>query len=290
MQLTGFKHSKLSKYALIATFASVFFIMFAFAGHADVKADPQKTVKVGYYENEVFQEGASEGAVKKGYSYEYFHKMSEYTGWEYEYVYGSFGEMYDKFLNGEVDLLAGLAYTSEREEFILYPDEPMGNETYNLVKHATDEDITISPVTLTGKKIGVLDSAMTGILNGFLQKHEITANVVTFSDYTALFTAFDNGDIDVVTTEGDGASIRDNAEVLYAIGLSDYYLCVTKNRPDILEDLNAAQNQLMAEEPNYINSLKIKYYTTSISGRSFSDAEKDWLNSHSSLKIGSLAA
>ena len=30
------------------------------------------TVRVGYYENEVFQEGAQEGAVKSGYAYEYY--------------------------------------------------------------------------------------------------------------------------------------------------------------------------------------------------------------------------
>lgn len=43
-------------------------------------AEDQETVRVGYYENEVFQEGANEGAVKTGYAYEYYIKLSEYTG------------------------------------------------------------------------------------------------------------------------------------------------------------------------------------------------------------------
>ena len=37
-----------------------------------------KTVRVGYYENEVFQEGAKQGAVKTGYAYEYYQKLSVY--------------------------------------------------------------------------------------------------------------------------------------------------------------------------------------------------------------------
>ena len=45
-----------------------------------------QTLRVGYYENEVFQEGAGEGLVKTGYAYEYYRKLSEYTGWKYEYV------------------------------------------------------------------------------------------------------------------------------------------------------------------------------------------------------------
>ena len=51
------------------------------------------TVRIGYYENEVFQEGAAEGAVKTGYAYEYYRKLSEYTGWRYDYVYGSFADL-----------------------------------------------------------------------------------------------------------------------------------------------------------------------------------------------------
>ncbi|MCR5598484.1 MAG: hypothetical protein K6G19_09930 [Lachnospiraceae bacterium] len=93
-------------------------------------------------------------------TYEYYQKLSEYTGWQYEYVYGEFGDLYQQLLDGEIDLLAGLAKKADMEELIGYPDAPMGNETYNLVKHSIDEDITVDPLTLTGKKIGVLDSAM----------------------------------------------------------------------------------------------------------------------------------
>ena len=64
-------------------------------------------VRVGYYENEVFQEGAQEGSVKTGYAYEYYQKLSEYTGWRYEYVYGEFGDLYQMLLDGEIDPTAG---------------------------------------------------------------------------------------------------------------------------------------------------------------------------------------
>ena len=52
-------------------------------------AEGTRTVRVGYYENEIFQEGAREGAVKSGFGYEYYRKLAEYTGWKYDYVYGS---------------------------------------------------------------------------------------------------------------------------------------------------------------------------------------------------------
>ena len=99
-------------------------------------------VRVGYYENEVFQEGAGEGLVKTGYAYEYYQKISEYTGWKYEYVYGGFGDLYQMLLDGEIDLLAGLAYREERKDIVGYPNAIMGSESYYLIKHDADAGIT----------------------------------------------------------------------------------------------------------------------------------------------------
>ena len=181
----------------------------AFATDSDV-------VRVGYYENEVFQEGAEEGAVKTGYAYEYYRKLSEYTGWRYEYVYGGFGELYQKLLDGEVDLLAGLAFREDRAAIIGYPDAIMGRESYYLVKHDTARDITADPVTLNGKSIGVLDSAMVGVLNTFLQEHDIKAEVIAYPDHDQLFGAFDSKAVEVFVAESDGAYGRDHAEVLLA--------------------------------------------------------------------------
>ena len=130
-------------------------------------SDMEKRVLVGYYENEVFQEGAQEGAVKTGYAYEYYQKIAEYAGWQYQYVYGEFGDLYQMLLDGKIDVLAGLARRADREELVGYPEVAMGNETYNLVKHDDDDAITLDPKTLAGRKIGVLDSAMADTLTEF---------------------------------------------------------------------------------------------------------------------------
>ena len=251
-------------------------------------ADEQKKVKVGYFENEIFQEGAGEGQVRKGYAYEYYQKIAEYTGWEYEYVYGSFSDLYRKLLAGDIDLLAGLAYTSEREGIIGYPRNSMGRETYNLVKHAFDDSINNLPATLSGKRIGVQESAIVATLNEFLESHNILADVVTFKSADEMVAAFDDEELDVYVAESNGTYNRENAELLYAFGATDYYLCVNINRQDLLSELNEAQEQIMIEEPNYINGLNIKYYPSSITSRSFSSAEKRWLSEHDTLRVGYL--
>ena len=252
-----------------------------------VENDPE-VIRVGYYENEVFQEGAGDGLVKTGYAYEYYRKISEYTGWKYEYVYGGFSELYQMLLDGKIDLLAGLAYRDDREGLISYPDAAMGSESYYLVRHDTDTDITQDTDTLNGRKIGVLDSAMISTLNTFLQEHAIQAEVTVFPDYTGLFGAFDSHEVDILVAESDGAYGRDHAVPLLVFGSVDYYLCVSIQRPDLLSSLNEAQSRLAEEEPNFLYSLSAKYYPASITARAFSEAELEWISSHDTLHIGYL--
>jgi ABC-type amino acid transport substrate-binding protein len=226
-------------------------------------------IRVGYYENEVFQEGADPTAIKTGYAYEYYQKLSQYTGWKYDYVYGGFGELYQMLLDGDIDLLAGLAWREEREPLIGYPDQIMGNETYYLVKHDTDPDITADPKSLGGTKIGVLDSAMVSVLDLYLKDHDVTAEIVTFPDYPSLFSAFDAGEVNVLAAESDGTHGRQDMEVLGVFGTSSYYLCVSKDRPDLLEELNDAQSLLASEEPTFLSTLSAKYYSVSVTSRAF---------------------
>ena len=251
-----------------------------------VSAGERGIVKVGYYENEVFQEGARKGATKTGYAYEYYRKLSGYTGWKYEYVYGEYAELYQMLIDGKIDLLAGLAWKKERQGAIGYPKAPMGKETYHLVKHRDDSGITSDPKTLEGKNIGVLDSALADVLNKYLAKQHVAAKVTKYRDYTTLLVAFDSGKIDVLAAEGNGTYGRDNAEVIASFGTSSYFLCVSARRPDLLSQLDKAQAELAADEPNFLHLLNMKYYSKSISARALSPAEKQWVGSHDTLRVG----
>ena len=280
------KWHSLKKRTAILFFSIVVLSFFVTPKEVYAESDPATTVKIGYYENEVFEEGAAPESVKTGYAYEYYRKLSEYTGWNYEYVYGSFGELYDMLLSGDIDLLAGLAKRDDRLDIIGYPDAPMGNEIYTLVKHDDDKSITFSPSTVSGKRIGVLQSAIADILENYLAENSINATIVTFDDYESLFDAFDTKNVDVLAAEGDGAYGRNHAQVICTFGTSDYYLCVSNKRPDLLKALNEAQSQLAMEESNYIANLQSKYYSSSVSSHTFSTAERNWLDANKRLDIG----
>lgn len=69
-----------------------------------------------------------------------------------EYVYGSWAEIYDAFIKGDIDLLAGLGYAEERLEIMNYPNYPMGYESYYLFVRGDGLTITVAPQILRCKK------------------------------------------------------------------------------------------------------------------------------------------
>lgn len=78
---------------------------FEFISNMTVEANDEKIVRVGYYEEDGFQMGADDNKVKRGYSYDYLQRLKMLNSWKYEYVYGTYGELYEKLLKGEIDLL-----------------------------------------------------------------------------------------------------------------------------------------------------------------------------------------
>lgn len=198
MRVIG-KRNKSISIILAAVLAASLFLAAALPGTAVADTASTKTVRFGYYEKKVFEEGAKSGEVKSGYAYEYIRKLSEYTGWRYEYVYGEFNDLRHKLAAGEIDMMAGLPSDDREAARIGYPKEPMG-----------------------------------------------------------------------------------------AANMADYYLCVSLSKPDLLKEVDAAQAELTAEEPNFTSYLQTKYYTANTKSRAFSEEEQQWLAQHNTLRVGYL--
>lgn len=66
----------------------------------------------------------------------------------------------------------------------------------------------------------------------------------------------------------------------------ELYIAVNANRTDLLEELNLAQDKLMASSPNFTMLLWQKYYTQDSQQQILTEEEEAWLNEKGSLKIG----
>lgn len=257
---------------------------------ADAYADDaeEKTVRVGYVNALNYEEGG-EGEYKKGAGYEYLQKISYLTGWDYEYVYGSFSECCSMLADGEIDLFGNVSYTPERAELFDFSSYPQGKDTYWLYADKSRTELAGGNLNrLDGCKIGVTDgSYQEGLLKEWLQSNSIDADVVAYSGYDEMMPALDEGDVDAIVAPDLATSY--DYQAIVSIGFSDFYFAVSKQRPDILEELNSALYEIQTSEADYNSKLSSRYYYKSASGLPFNDEEKNWLAAHgNTLRIGYL--
>ncbi len=248
-----------------------------------------KTVRVGYVNALNYEEGG-EGEYKRGAGYEYLQKISYLTGWNYEYVYGSFSDCCAMLAKGEIDLFGNVSYTPERAELFDFSSYPQGKDTYWLYVGKNQSDLTGGNISkLNGCRIGVTDgSYQEGLLNQWLQSNMIEAEVVKYSGYDEMMPALDAGSVDAIVAP-DLATGYDYLAIV-SIGFSDFYFAVSKERPDILDELNSALYEIQTSEADYNSKLASRYYYKSASGLPFNDEEKEWLAAHNNtLRLGYLS-
>lgn len=247
-----------------------------------------KIVRVGYYEdNEGFQFGSGDNVRKSGYAYEYYQEIARYTGWTYEYEYGSWSEIYEKLIDGEVDIMAGVSKLDSRMSDMLFPDSAMGRETYYIYvprdKAASDGAV----IDLDGVRMGVkANSYMQLMLEEFADRNNIEFDMIPYNGLEERIEDLEAGRLDcIVTVENDRL---EGQLPVFNIGSSEFYFAVNKNRPDLLDELNEAQEEILSNSPYYASQLQNKYFNESEGTQNLTDKELEWLKAHPLLRVGYL--
>ena len=252
-------------------------------------AQDLKTVRIGYYASRNFQDGAGNGESKGGYSYEYIQKVAAYTGWRYEYVYGTWEELYKELISGDIDLMAGIAYTDERAQEVLYPEHEMLNETYYIYTDKESSDIRCGEIsTYAGKKIGIIDSdkRMLAVFNKWIEKTQVDVEVASYADFEQCTSDFNDRKIDAFVSADNIISGYYGVVPIEKIGKEPYYLCVTKHREDILEELNMALSLIEEQDALDFDAMRNKYSAETTVSVFLSRQERDWMDAHSEVHVG----
>ena len=278
-----------AKLTTVMLFCTVpLFIILLYSVPVSAAEDTTKTVRVGYVNALNYEEGG-EGEYKRGAGYEYLQKISYLTGWTYEYVYGSFSECSAMLAKGEIDLFGNVSYTPERAELFDYSAYPQGKDTYWLYVTKNSNLSGGNLRSLNGCRIGVTaGSYQETLLKEWLQANSINAQVIEYSGYDAMMPALDEETVDAIVAP-DLATGYDYLAIV-SIGSSDFYFAVSKQRPDLLAELNSALYEIQTNEADYNTKLASKYYYKAASGMPFNDEEKAWLEAHdNTIHLGYLA-
>ena len=261
-------------------------LSFAAALPARGAAAEKKVVRVGWYESAFHR--TDQFGRRSGYGYEYQQRVATFTGWDYEYVEGSWSELFEMLVAGEIDLLSDVSFTEERAEKILYSAMGMGSEGYHAFIAPNNTEISPDDFsTFNGKKVGVnKNSIQEQLFIEWAKNHGVSPEIVELTGKSPeLLEMLAWGEIDVlVTLDAYGKSA--NVIPVCDVGASDFFFGINRNRPDLKQELDVAMNRIF-EENRYFNQQLAEKYENNQGINGFLTAEeKSWLAGHGTIRVG----
>lgn len=248
----------------------------------------QKVVRVGWFEspfNYTDQNGR-----RSGYAYEYQKKVAAYTGWKYEYVEGSWPELLQMLIDGEIDLMSDVSYTEDRAGHMLFSSLPMGSEGYYVFVSADNAELQSGSIAdLQGKRVGVSkNSIQKTLFHELLDKYGVEAEIVelTGSEEDAV-GMLRRGDIDAYITIDASGESGVYIPVL-KVGQSDFFFAVNQNHSDLLSELDSAMAKIQDENKSYNQQLYDKYIRSKGMNTFLAPDELDWISGHGTIRVGYL--
>ena len=253
---------------------------------AQASVPQKKKVRVGWYESAFHR--TDEFGRKSGYGYEYQQRIATFTGWEYEYVEGSWSELLEMLIAGDIDLLSDVSYTPERAEKILYSAQRMGSEDYHTFISPSNTQIKPDDFsTFNGKLVGVnKNSIQAKLFVEWAEGHSVTPEIVELSVKTPeMLEMLANGEIDVLVTLDAYGRTADVVPVC-KIGSADSFFGINQNRPDIKQELDAAMSRILEENRYFDQQLAVKYNSSDGFINFLTPDEKAWYDEHGTIRVG----
>lgn len=243
-------------------------------------------IRIGYYEDGDYMSRNSSGNYE-GFNFEYLQQIAKYTGWDYEIIDGkSFTSAFDMLISGEIDLLPGLYYTDERAKDILFPDSSMCNiyTTLNLRCDDTRYDYEDFS-SYEGMKVGVIkDSVDAENFVSYCETNDIKADIYPYMETQDLLDALDDHTLDAIaiTHLGKNSTYRSIAQ----FSPQPIYMAVSKNRSDLLTQLNSTLNRIKLRDPYYDIKLYEKYFSVSTAQEPvFTQSEKEFIQETTPINV-----
>ena len=257
-------------------------VMFLYDISAD-NADSVKKVRVGFPIQAGLTEKDENGQYT-GYTVDYLNQLVKYVNWEVEYVEaeGDINEqlttLLDMLAKGEIDIMGAMNYNEKLEEMYLYPSYNYGT-AYTMLAVREDDSRWIEDdyQNWDGISVAVYPDMKRrlGLLKKFAEVSGFTYETVEVDSYVEMMEAIRSKEADAVL-QVDIAS-EEGMRGIARFSPSPYYFAVSKDRTDILRDLNAGMNSLLQAYPNLQTELYNKYFMAE-SNFLISDEDKEWIS------------
>lgn len=239
----------------------VFCVFFVYCVHPVFAEEgpEQKVIKVGCVDIEQFLMMDKNGNVH-GYGEEYLSAISKYTGWQYEYVEGSWKQCLKWLDEGKIDLLFPAEYTEARSQSFLFSDTQCCIDFVALLTRQDNENLYYGDFdNYDGIKVGMITgNHLNKIFKETAKEKGFSYEPVYFESMDDLQTALKNNKIDAIVN--GNLSIQEGQKLLLRTKSVPAYFITSKENQDLMDQLNHALEKMDIENPYYVSNLTEKYY------------------------------
>lgn len=227
-----------------------------------------------------------------GYNYDYLEKISEYTGWQMEYVlYPSndgneaVGNAISDLTEGKVDLLGPLLKNEQTEEMFEFPEHSYGT-VYTTLCALSAGDLRENNLNRQEElKVGLWKSAETrnSEVITFLDSEKITYKIIYYESADEQNQGLLNGEVDVISSVS--LSPVANTRIVAQFAARPYYFAATKGQSELIKELDETIGKIGKSETKLQDNLYDKYFRNADDVFLLTDAQKAELQTLDTLRV-----
>lgn len=227
-----------------------------------------------------------------GYNFDYLEKISEYTGWQIEYVtyptadYNeAVGQAIEDLRAGRVDLFGPMLKTSQSQDAFEFPENSYGTAYTTLCAPATSRLSETNIQSVKPLRVGLWQQAATrnNEVVRYLEAESIEYELVFYSSAAEQEQALMNGEVDVIS--GLSLSPIANTRIVEQFAARPYYFAATKGDTELIKELDETIARIDLVQPQFQEKLYNKYFKRTEDAYQITEEQKKNVAAMKTLKV-----
>ncbi len=254
-------------------------------------AAEQRVVRVAFPEQEGMSFIGHTGKIT-GYNFDYLEKISEYTGWQIEYVtypttdYNeAVGQAMEDLQAGRVDLLGPMLKTAQSADAFEFPENSYGTVYTTLCALTTSRLRETNIQSVKPLRVGLWQQATTRnaeVVN-FLNAENIEYELVYCTSTAEQEHALASGEVDVIS--GLSLSPVANTRIVEQFAARPYYFAATKGNAELIEELDETIARIDLMQPQLQETLYNKYFKRTKDAYQITDEQRASVEAMETLNV-----
>lgn len=238
---------------------------------------------------------ADESGAFVGYTYEYFERLAQYTGWSYEFVPvegsgpAAYKTLRDLLGAGDADVAVGLMATQEGRESLAFTRDSFAALNVVLRTAAEVSDDPLDEATSDHPlRVAVIEgSPLASDLEAFCAQNEIPYETVGFADAGEARDAVLNGRVDVELA----ADMSDTTGLRTVVHMTTHplYFAVALDNRALAGELDDALDRIDQVDPLFRARLRDRHFSVASPVFLLTDVEKSFVEGAAPVRVGVLS-